>query len=391
MVGTGPLPYCRDMVRAIGTWWPPRADVLLAVVAVLALVSESLLVTEGPARWVRAGLSGAMAAGLLWRRTQPLLCAGVVSAFLVATSLLRSPNDTVTVIGVIVLASYAVAAHADRRDALTGGLLVGVGVTAALIADPSDGDGAVVPGLLVFVVVPTLLGASVRRRQREAADLEHDAEVAAARAACAVDVERARIARELHDVVSHAVTLVAVQAEAGQAVIDTDLEAARRSLVSIGTASREALSELARLLAVLHDSEPGGVEPGLANLAALTDGARAAGLDVAVTLDQLPAGLIPAVDLCAYRVVQEGITNALRHVADARVAVDVTRHGDQLHVDVLSRGRRHRSSHGTGHGLLGLRERVRSVGGALTVLDSDSDDDAFGLSARLPLAGAVRG
>ena len=97
-----------------------RADVALAVVAVVAGAVEALAVTTGPEQVLRAVLTGAMAAGLLWRRSHPLLCAGVVSVLLSAVSLLRSPNDTVTVIGVLVLASYAVAAHSSSRDAVVG-------------------------------------------------------------------------------------------------------------------------------------------------------------------------------------------------------------------------------------------------------------------------------
>ena len=243
------------------------------------------------------------------------MCAGVVSAALVALSLLRSPQDTVTVIGVIVLASYAVVAHGARREAVTGALLVAVAVTALLATDPSDADGAVAPGLVLFVGVPAALGASVRRRQQEAAEKERRAEVLATRAAAAVDAERARIARELHDVVSHAVTLVAVQAEAGQAVIDRDVEAARRSLAAIGTASREALDELSRLLAVLREDDADLAEPGLANLPALAAGARPPGSTSWSRCTRCrPTLQAPEVDLCAYRIVQEGMTNALRHV-----------------------------------------------------------------------------
>lgn len=379
-------PYGRDVDRAPRRWTAParRVDVLLAAAAVAVGVVEALAVTTGPERVLRAVLTGAMAAGLLWRRSQPLLCAGVVSVLLVAVSLLRSPNDTVVVIAVLVLASYGVATHAGGRDAVVGCVLLAVAVTAALVADPTEGDGAVVPGLLLFVGVPALLGTSVRRRQQSASEREREARELAVAAAAAVDAERARIARELHDVVSHAVTLVAVQAEAGQAVIDTDVEAARRSLAAIGTASREALGELARLLAVLHD-EPQTGEPGLANLPALVEGARAAGLVVAVRSQPDPVPLPPALDLCAYRVVQEGITNALRHVADASVEVDVSTSDDALEVAVRSHGRRHRSSHGTGHGLSGLGERVRGLGGELEASDLDG---GFALTARLPLPAA---
>ena len=277
------------------------------------------------------------------------------------------------------------AVHAPRREAVLGVALVALGVSVAIATDPSDSITNIPPTLLLFVGFPSGLGLVLRRRQQDVAALTLETQALAREADLAVESERRRIARELHDVVSHAVTLIAVQAEAGQAVIGTDPEAARRSLDAIGRVSREALDELHRLLAVLHeDDAPPDREPGLALLPSLVQGARAAGLAVTVS-ETGSASLDGPVDSCAYRVVQEALTNALRHTSDADVDVVVDRTDDRARITVTSHGRRHASAYGgTGRGLAGLRERVTALGG--TFHAATAGEHGFEVRVELPVA-----
>jgi signal transduction histidine kinase len=277
--------------------------------------------------------------------------------------------------------AYSVAVHAPLREALLGGALVSMAVAIAIALDPSDSVSNIPPSMLMFVGLPFGVGLLMRRRQQRIAALTLETEALARDADAAVDVERRRIARELHDVVSHAVTLISVQAEAGRSVIDCDPEAARRSLEAIGRVSREALDELGRLLAVLREDDAED-DSGLANLGSLVEGVRAAGLRVEVDADA--AGpLDPAVDRCAYRVVQEGLTNALRHTSAATVRIAVARDHGELLVTVESEGRAHTSSYGgSGRGLAGLRERVAALGGTFEA--TSPAEDRFTLCAVIP-------
>lgn len=189
---------------------------------------------------------------------------------------------------------------------------------------------------------------------------------------------------------SHAVTLIAVQAEAGQATLDTDPAASRRSLTAIASVSRDALAELHALLGLLAEDEASGatepaMTPGLGALPMLVAGVRATGVDVVLVEEGPRPSLEPDVDLCAYRVVQEGLTNALRHSRrpDVTIRIDSLPREVQIHVD--SAGPVHRSSYGGGgRGLDGLRERVLALGGTFT--SGQPTDDRFSVQVTLPQA-----
>ena len=199
---------------------------------------------------------------------------------------------------------------------------------------------------------------------REAADRE------AARAAQAVADERERIARELHDVVAHAVSIMVVQAAAAEELMERDPARARAALAAVQRTGRTAVGELARMLDLLRggDADQGLVPvPTLDALADLAAEARLAGADVAVDAGPLPP-LDPGLQLCAYRVVQEALTNAAKHARQPRVRVRLSAEDGDLVVAVDDDGGSGpRSSEGTGHGLVGLRERVEVYGGSLDV------------------------
>jgi len=370
----------RTLATRVTTPW----DVTLALALVIGAVAETLVVTSAPDPGARAALAAVTLTGLAVRRRLPVTMTAVVSFGMATESLfLEAPDEMAVLLGLVV-ASYSVAAHAPLREALTGAALLSMGLAVTIAVDPSDSKSNIVPSLLLFIVLPVLAGISVYRRKRDIAVLQLEAAALIREADAAVDAERRRIARELHDVVSHAVTLIAVQAEAGQAVLDRDIEAARKSLASIGDVSREALDELGRLLALLRDEESTNqTEAGLARMSALVKGARAAGLTVTIHEEGVRRPLPPAADHCAYRVVQEGLTNALRHASGAKVNVLCSYDTDEVRIRVDSEGKRHSSAYGgTGRGLVGLRERVLGLGGSLEADPTPGGN--FGLRATLP-------
>ncbi len=344
---------------------PPRSDLVLGAALVALVVVETLANHDAPRPGLRAALAGLAVASVAVRRSSPVLAAAVFSGGMTAEALATESPDENGILIAILVVSYSVGRHLPRTEALLSVGLVTLALTVAIATDPSDSVSNVPLSVVLFVLVPFGLGAALRRRVRDVAALSLRTEALEDEADRAVAAERRRIARELHDVVSHAVTLVAVQAEAGLSVLDGDREAARRSLTAIGQVSREALAELARLLAVLEDEgEPGSPDAGLSQVGHLVAGARAAGLDVTLGDTGEAHHLDAAVDHCAYRVVQEGLTNALRHASDARVGVVLDRHPDRVEVLVRSLGTPHASSYGgTGRGLAGLRERVVGLGG----------------------------
>ncbi len=223
----------------------------------------------------------------------------------------------------------------------------------------------------VFLAMAGGAGWVVRRRARQAEALGGKLQLAeadrAARVADAVSHERALIARELHDIVAHAVSLMVVQASTARPLADRRDPELAGVLATIETAGREALTELRNLLGVLRAPEPAGLQPvpGVAQLDELVDGFRNAELDVHADL-HVPEATSPGVALCIYRSVQEGLTNALRYAEGSRVEVSVRDDGGCVRIRIQDHGGvSAHSSLGSGTGLVGLRERVLLCGGTL--------------------------
>ena len=338
---------------------------------------------------------------LLARRRSPVaVLAAVLAATLVQYDLgagLGQPFFAV------VVALYAVGAHAGRPATWVGpiavaALAVWVDVPRLQQGDPWD---EVVPAWFVLVGV-WVLGRWVRHRRaeaealaRRAAQAERDVEE---RARAAVGEERARIARELHDLVAHSMGVIVLQAQGAQRALDRDPEQARRALESIEAAGRGGLGEMRRLLDLLADTgdEPSHEpQPTLGRLTDLVEGVAAAGAQVDLTVTGEPRPLPGGVELTAYRVVQEALTNALKHApgAPVRVAVDYGR--DTLEVSVTDAGAPAlalatssgggRDVDSGGRGMVGLRERVALYGGRLEA--GPGPAGGFALRVRMPVDG----
>jgi signal transduction histidine kinase len=287
----------------------------------------------------------------------------------------------------VVVALYTVAAHCDRRTALRAALATAI-LVPALFISPEGGDGAplVLPAALLFVI-GWVVGDNLRTRraylrelESKAERLERDREQNARQAAAD---EQARIARELHDVIAHNVSVMVVQAAAAGDVFDSQPERAREALGSIEHTGREALTELRRLLGAVRTEDGKVPQPGLGRLPDLLNQVRAAGLEVDLTTEgerrQLPIGI----DLSAYRIVQEALTNTLKHAAARRAEVILRYSEEELAIDVFDDGRGQTTNGDQGQGLIGMRERVALYDGALAA--GPRAEGGFAVSARFPL------
>ena len=374
-------------------------DLVLAVVLAASMTFELLSWADSD-RWtaVAGGLLATLP--LVLRRRSPLAMFLLVSAGLALVGRVAPgfDNDSMSLVVVFFVALYSLGRHTAGLEAWLGGvLLVGqavfflegdVGLNAADLGDIAFTIG--------FVGAPWAAGLTLRlRRERETflhAENERLRVDQAAREARAVAEERARIARELHDVVSHAISVTVLQARGARRILDADPDAVRRALDAIEQTNASALGDMRRLLAVLRDTEPEGLitedhapQPSLRHLPLLVDHVRSSGVPVEVEVVGTPTELPPGVDLSAYRIVQEALTNVLKHAADARARVVLEYADEALTVSVTDDGIPgpvDGAEPGAGQGLIGIRERVAVVGGE--VESGPGDDGGYRVRARLP-------
>jgi len=260
--------------------------------------------------------------------------------------------------------------------------------------EPFNGEDAGLSGVLLLMVVVAALALGDSRRQRGEALAERDetrqAMVDTLQDQAAMG-ERARIARDLHDVVAHHVSAIAVQAESARLTTEGLPEEGKAHFEAIGQTARDALTEMRRLLGVLREDASAEAtrdpQPSLARLNDLVETARAAGTPVTLTLEGAVTELPTGVDLCAYRILQEALTNVRRHAPGATVDVELTYAPDTLQLRVRDHGPGPTSPDPDGQGLLGMRERAIMVGGTLTT--GPADGGGFVVDAWLPVAGAT--
>jgi signal transduction histidine kinase len=289
----------------------------------------------------------------------------------------------------IVIYAYSLGAWADGPKRAIGLATVGAGLLTVGVIGIPDASGANLVLSGAFYAASYAIGSSMRNRrlynaqlEQRAADLERERDEEAKRA---VADERLRIAQELHDVVAHSMGVIAVQAGVGAHVIDTDPAEAKQSLEAIASTSRSTLTEIRRLLGVLRADERGAYQPapGLADLGKLVDDLGGAGLPVTVTVDGTARDVPPGVDLTAYRIVQEALTNVLKHAGPARADVRVDYVPGMIRLEIVDDGRGVNGRGGTGgHGLMGMRERVGVYGGSLSA--GTAAGGGFRVVAELP-------
>jgi signal transduction histidine kinase len=382
-------------LRAVGgpfTRWPRVADTVLALVVFLVMLLVSPEGPDGELAFrgvdevsIAALIFLAVASGVLyWRRSQPLVVFGVIVTLALAAAVPSAGLGDAETVGIAMMfALYSV----GRRASNDRWGYIALGGALAFVTISSLGHEEMPAALgfgLCFTFVVWYTGRRLRIRGERAAQLEREQ---AAEARRAVAEERTRIARELHDVVAHRVSLMTVQAGAAKTVAADDPEAASQAMHAVENAGRQALDELRHLLGVLRpetDVEDLGPQPGLADVPRLVDQSRAAGLDVSLTMDGAQIDLPARVDLSAYRIVQEALTNALKHAGPgARAEVRLQTDNRGVDIEVLDNGRGVTILTGSGHGIVGMRERALLLGGRLDA--GPRPGGGFHVVAHLPI------
>ena len=383
-----------DLVRGHGL---DGLIVLLALAAALELALRQD-VEDAPETtlWFCIPVTALAVLTLLLRRRFPF---GAPAAFwLSGAALSFADGELIPFAAGVYLAGMAAAfLLGNLRDVRLAriGLVVVVGSAAIIIynlPDHAAGEFVFIP-LLFAIAWLAGFALHTRAEQTEAAEArasqaERERELAAR---IAVAEERARIARELHDVVAHSVSVMVLRTGAVRHNLPDDRAADRDALRDVERAGRSALAEMRRLLGAMREGSADvqlTPQPGLGNLTPLLEEVRAAGLAVELQVEGEPFPLPTAIELSAYRIVQEGLTNALKHARAERADVLIRYGPEELRIDVRDDGRGTAPSDGLGHGLVGIRERVKLFGGEMTA--GGANGKGFLLSTRLPLASVER-
>ncbi|MEO3769812.1 sensor histidine kinase [Micromonospora sp. B9E7] len=371
-------------------WRWAAADVALALaLLVIGLVGTDLAGEDQPgSRPVDAGcrvLIVVAALALTLRHRAPAAVLAVVSVATTIYLVIGYPYGPILL--TLLVAVYTVATWLPVRPAAlaTGGALVLLLTHAFLPLGPASGWTATLP-TSAWVVVPFAVGVVVRvNRETAARSLEEEARGRAEQARRQTDEERLRIAQEVHDVVGHGLAAISMQAEIALHLLPKRPEQAETALTAISRTSREALDELRVTLGAVRQGAERGPVPGLARLPALRDRLAGAGLAVDTRVIGDPRELPTAVDLTAYRVVQEALTNVLRHAGVTSAEVTVDYRADEVTVEVTDRGTGAGAAQADegGHGLAGMRERVAALGGRLAA--GPRVGGGFRVYARLPV------
>src|SRR5436190_15773016 len=379
-----------------------QGEQLMAVSLSAVLVLELSLGSNitGPF-WANYLLGLVITGAVAWRRPWPVwaLAAQLIAA-LVSTAaggdLTENPFSPFLA---VILVSYAVGSYAPRPWAELGLAIGVVGlVLTNLVGDQSHDLGSYVGTVLLAAVLPWGAGRIAKAWAQRARELQRANTALRAeqeqRSLLAVADERSRIARELHDVVAHSISVMVVQSEGAKRMMDRDPKRAKAALEQIEGTGRAALVEMRRLLGVLRKEGEGGVrtpQPGTGTLDMLVDRAQEAGLDVRVAIDgerkTLPAGI----DVSVFRIIQEALTNALKHAGPTRADVLLTYHPDSVEVEIVDAGivngydPPEPDLDNPQHGLLGMNERVSLYGGEIVTGPCEDGRDGYRVWARIPL------
>ena len=357
---------------------PSLAD---AGVALLLAAGYLVRQTAFDRWWLGVPLVLLLVVPLVLRRRYPLAVLMLVATATLAYDLFY-PAFVPLALGIAV---YTAAAHLRRTISLAGSAAVAAAVAVVLLV--RQGYPPTIPTLLGFGLA-WVIGDNMQTRrvywntlEERAARLEREREAEAERA---VAEEQARIARELHDVLAHNVSVIVMHAAAGNDAFDTRPQRAHEALQTIETIGRAALTDLRRLLgAIREDDASYQPQPGLEQIDELLARIRSSGLDVALQVEGKPQPLPVALELSAYRIIQEALTNTLKHAHASHVDVTLRYCARALDVEVRDNGRGNSNAHRGGSGLIGMRERVAAFGGSLAA--GPSTTGGFAVAARFPL------
>ena len=357
------------------------ADVALGVV-LGALIATEIVVTDIPGhRWLLLATAVAQGAAIVWRRRRPRATAITSAIALTAPNYAGTPTNEGSTLAIValVIAMYALGRYAldqprDRRSTYAAWALTFLIASAASVYQHGiAGSDVVFIGL--FAIPPTVLGRAISaseaaRRRAEQMNAKLVEQGAQLRDQAARD-ERERIARELHDVIAHSVSLMGLQAGAARKVLAAPNPEIERSLRSIEETGRDTLNELRRMLGVMrHPGEPEALapQPGLSALATAVDRQRRSGATVDCSTGEGLEGLSPGVDLAAFRIVQEALTNSARHAPLSPVSITAAVDAGVIRLTVISRGAELSPEPGTecGHGIIGMKERAELYGGKVS-------------------------
>lgn len=368
--------------------WLRRHSVLADLGLGALLLAVTILSLTGHEQPVlRSALAFAATVPLLRRRRQPLTVLVLVAAVTVTMVALNAWFVPLQ----LAVALYTVAATSRPRFAVTSGIVSIVAVAGAEATEPHLRPGDVA-WRVVFLAAAWLFGNSISSRraymhelEEKANRLEREHEAQTRRATAE---EQARIARELHDIVAHSLSVIAVQAAAAEDALEDEPSPAREPLAAIATVARSALGDLRRVVGALREGaaelEP---PPTIRHLGPLVERVRSTGLAVALDVEGDSRPLAAAVELSAYRIVQEALTNTLKH-ADATQVHVLVRYGEQLELEIHDNGPNRGSSpnNAGGNGIIGMSERATMLGGDLTA--APASDGGFTVRARFPIEDA---
>jgi signal transduction histidine kinase len=363
---------------------PAPRDVLLALSLVALAEAEIAFLHVDYPGWLYV-VTLALGLSLIVRVRLPLVALATNIGGFLLINLYTPPNeDPITLALTLAIAVYSAGAHTRGRSTAAGLVLVASISVLGILADSGNGGLADVIGNAVFFVGifggVWLAGRTIRRRRARERELIVERDVGAR---AAVAEERARIARELHDVVAHAISVIVLQARGARHAEGAERDDALEAIESTGAT---ALAEMRRLLHILRsDDEEVALtpQPSLAHLELLVAQVRDAGLAVDLRIEGERRELPPGVDVSAYRIVQEALTNALKHAGPARARVSVRFRPDALELEISDTGTGSTNGAGGGHGLAGMRERVAVFGGELA--SGPRPEGGFTINARLPL------
>jgi signal transduction histidine kinase len=372
---------------------PLRVDALVAFALLITIELEAWLGPQVGQRPAASAAGAVLCGAVAVRRRWPLgVVVGGVTAVLVQEAAGgRLTQQTAGSLAATVLVFYGAGAFLDGRRAWVG---LAVGLVGIGGDDRITGAGlsAVFFGAAFLIALPWLIGRMLREQAaRERADRERAEQLDAEReqrATMAAYGERIRIARELHDVIAHSISVMVIQAGGARTVMESAPQRAAASLDFVQRAGREALAEMRRLLGVLDagaDPRALAPQPGLADLKELIARTCRAGLATDLVVEGVEAPISPALHLCAYRIVQEALTNAIKHAGPAHAGVHLRWAPDSLELEVVDDGRGPAGAHssGGGHGIAGMRERAGLHGG--TIQAGAGGGGGFTVRARLPL------